>query len=131
MNIGEISKPSVERSEIKAKPKLPLTSPVEATPPISDKLDLSDAARRRYKEYQKKSKQEPRQDEASLQVSELESTSDKPLETSSIFRSPPDIDYSYLVAPETDSTSDAFVAIQLEEDYPNSDAQKSHIDLNA
>lgn len=50
MNIGEISKPSVDRTQIKKTFKTRLTDPVAPSKAVSDLVELSEEARHKYEE---------------------------------------------------------------------------------
>ncbi|MDQ7049136.1 MAG: hypothetical protein Q9M92_06160 [Enterobacterales bacterium] len=145
MYIGEISKPSVERSEIKPKPKLPVTSPVEAMLPVTDKVDLSSKAKRRYQEYQKKhqhkknnnshaSHNETTQDNVEIDIDDLKSNLLlKHNAHSKGFEPPSNIDYSYLVTTEHEIvvSSKSPSEIKIVDETDERSAMQTHIDLNA
>lgn len=50
MNIGEISKPTVDRTRIKKKLDVKSSEPIIPSKKVSDLLDLSEEARNRYEE---------------------------------------------------------------------------------
>lgn len=50
MNIGKISKPSVDRVQIKKKTNLQSTSPITASKEVSDLIELSEESRRQYEQ---------------------------------------------------------------------------------
>lgn len=54
MNIGEISKPNADRSQINKKLKVAESEPVVATEAISDLVELSKESQQRYREELKK-----------------------------------------------------------------------------
>jgi hypothetical protein len=56
MNIGEISKPSVDRTQVDKKLKVEQADPVLKTQVISDLVKLSDESQKRYQQEHKKSK---------------------------------------------------------------------------
>jgi len=145
MYIGEISKPSVERSEIKPKPKLPLASPVEAMPPVTDKIDLSSKAKRRYQEYQKKHKNKQSNDSVSSQNDTSLASTEIDYEVlvpshrlnhslyAKRFEPPPNIDYSYLLMQEKQPVANAQTPTEIKKE-PETDKPslvQTHIDLNA
>jgi len=134
MNIGEISKPSVDRSEIKPKPKLPITSQVDLVPAVTDQVDLSSKARRRYQEYMRKRQQ---QKAATIQLStpsQAEEMLDLNLSVnhSQSFKPPPNIDYGYLVSTEQERVFDANSRKEIASADPTENAKSLtiHIDLN-
>ena len=56
MNIGEISKPSVDGAQIDKKLKVKQTDPVLETQATSDLVELSEESQKRYQQESKKSK---------------------------------------------------------------------------
>jgi len=54
MNIGEISKPTVDRSQIKKSLKVKLTDPVGSSDAVSDLVELSEESRYKYQKEQSK-----------------------------------------------------------------------------
>jgi len=145
MYIGEISKPSVERSEIKSKPKLPVTSPVEAVPPVTDRIDLSSKAKRRYQEFQKKHQNKKNNNTRTSQIEdtqEIDNDAQSPINLlnqnaqTKGFEPPPNIDYSYLLVAEHGSVSNSQPLTERqmnnETDEPDkTSAIQTHIDINA
>jgi len=55
MNIGEISKPSADRSQLKKKLAVRATDPVTPTQAVSDLVELSDESRHKFDQEQAKS----------------------------------------------------------------------------
>jgi len=61
INIGEISKPSVDRTEIKRSRNVDPTDPIIPTKEVSDMVELSEESRHRYEEELEKHHPDPNQ----------------------------------------------------------------------
>jgi len=62
-NIGEISKPTVDRAEIKKSRNVDPTDPVIPTKRVSDMVELSEESRHRYEEELEKQHAQPNRSE--------------------------------------------------------------------
>ncbi len=56
MYIGEVSKPTVERTELKKKQGIPATAAVEPTKAVGDLVKLSDESKEQYEKDQEEHK---------------------------------------------------------------------------
>jgi len=70
VNIGEISKPSVDRAQLKRAKTVDPTDPVEPTHEVSDLVELSEEARHRYEEELEKQQLAQKPPKASVQQGE-------------------------------------------------------------
>ncbi len=69
MNIGEISKPSVDRAQIKKSTNVRATDPVAPSKKVSDLVELSEESRNKSKEHQTKTSQPDNPSELSVDES--------------------------------------------------------------
>lgn len=79
VNIGEISKPSVDRTQVDKKLRVDQPDPVLKTQVISDKVKLSEESQKRYQQESKKAKETTdnlNSKVATRTVEEIESTVD-------------------------------------------------------
>lgn len=79
VNIGEISKPSVDRTQVDKKLRVDQPDPVLKTQVISDKVKLSEESQKRYQQESKKAKEATdnlNSKVATRTVEEIESTVD-------------------------------------------------------